>query len=307
MIQKLVTKHRLPPYEEFDGLIFYMQREQASCTLNLDYDRGDMMRQGIEILREEEHRQKAIMKREMTKSERDERLERAKSKRSYVESVWNDRMAKFRQLKEEEIGRVSSRHAEEDSQFAEQWEDDRALTKFNKPTSRLLNLRKIERTQAVLGDFAGAKRTRGMADEEENQEKDTAEGRAVGSMRLAWEAMKVRQERELECAEAFYARREAELLLERESDLKKADLVVQKCLSPPLIRSPAQTGPVRRRAPVTTPTTPRTRSSLREFKTKSGQGKLQLEPLNVRGLTGGDRPRTTTRIVRRTTKRFPKV
>lgn len=90
-------------------------------------------------------------------------------------------------------------HKKQISDFEAGWMSESMMNQFNKRSKELINLRKMQKQLAYKHELEEAKRIKGMADELEIKETEAAKQKAVASMKLNYEQLIIRQEKEKEC------------------------------------------------------------------------------------------------------------
>lgn len=151
------------------------------------------------------------------------RLEEVKKQKIIAETEWEDRIKALKESEQSKIEEIEARQQKEREEFEEKCQTQEFLQKFTKPSARLLQLWKLQKGLALQHDFEGAKEMKARAEQLQKQETDEAQKRAISSVKVNYEKLVVKQQRELECAVANGKRKISQMEIEMKKDLENRD------------------------------------------------------------------------------------
>lgn len=151
------------------------------------------------------------------------RLDEVKKQKIIAETEWEERIKALKESEQSKIEEIEARQQKEREEFEEKCQTQEFLQKFTKPSARLLQLWKLQKGLALQHDFEGAKAMKLKAEKLQKQETDEAQKRAIASVKVNYEKLVVKQQRELECAVANGKRKISQMELEMKKDLENKD------------------------------------------------------------------------------------
>jgi len=147
-----------------------LERHRIQCEQQGKYDEADLAKRRLEQLRAQEENRR---KEEMMSEQLSERLgvEEAHMKElQEFNQIWDARVAEYEAHAANLQSTLAERHKQERSSFLEKAQDD---LQPRKPrwSRELLNIRKIQETQAKMKDYKSAASTKELGDRMADQEK----------------------------------------------------------------------------------------------------------------------------------------
>ena len=289
MIEHMLDTHKLPPKESHKALHAYLKKNIFKKIIDQDYDEAERLKEAQDLLAEEASIKSTVTeKKEIVKSI-NQRIEATKDKLFQAKNEWEAKMAKFDeeiQIKQKEL---ELKQNEELEQFEKTWNNPETLMQFNKPSAALIEIRKLQRSKALSGDFAGAKELKKRGDYLEKEETKRAEERATLSMKQSYEKLVAKHKKEVEYAKQNWQRQRVQYESEKDHEIHTIELALkqlQNKLNESKSRPLSSIGLDKKKAQknsreVTTPTTPRTRRQLADFKVAPRQERLQINTVGV--------------------------
>jgi hypothetical protein len=284
-LDNLFQNGQFPSPELLDPLRVYVRREFMLAVMAQDYDRAEQLKGAETRLADDPSEEQRLAEEQKAREAMlSERISRTKAKLSEIQETWTAKLADFESVINDRTLEMEERHRQEIHEYEARWNDTTTLVAFNKPSSQLIQIRKQQQLSALQGDFNRARDLKRRGDQLEQLETEQAERKARASMHSGYRTMLAKQTKELEVARMNWRRQEQIMVAERDTQLKQANL----CLSQLEIRKgelrtgrprPATPGLARlgnTRKHRATPTTPRTRKKVAEFKEVTSQDKLAL-------------------------------
>ena len=95
------------------------------------------------------------------------------------------------------LAELKQKHAEELDEFSKKWADPSFLRQYNKPSSKLLQLREMERARAVSKLYQQAKEVKLAADKLQQEETNVAQAKIAAQMRIDKKKLLDKQQKEI--------------------------------------------------------------------------------------------------------------
>ena len=309
--ERNLLKHKKAPPAHLRGkLLQKLKSDTVDCLIAQDYDRAAALEAAANFLMEQ-------YECEMVQKMKDEegetviqRLGTARENLKREEARWVKIMDVFKSEQVRDRRALADKHADEMKEFEEQWGNPANLIQYNKPSSQLLFLRKQQKRLALAKQFQEAKRVKLNADKLEKTETVNAEVKAITAMQLAYEKLKEKQAKEVECFKEHETRTRQYLQGERRKSIEPLELLIKqleiakdrnkpmnKKPQPVVFKSNRRTRTLRTEKALP-PTSPRTARALCDFKVADEPNRLFISGLNVRQIVSGRRPVSASRLVR---------
>jgi hypothetical protein len=184
---------------------------------NEDYDTAQTIEKTLCALSSAFQRTQVENQADVHERHLENRLLGVKKKQNTCDAIWEQRIADFKSSSARKLQLIQERHEIERKQFERECQSSEFLQRFTKPSSQLLQLWKLQKTLAQQHQFEEAKQVKKEAEDRQKQEAIEAEKRATQSIHQIYAKMVLRQNRELECAEACDTRK----LKQMEIDMKR--------------------------------------------------------------------------------------
>jgi hypothetical protein len=233
----------------------------------------------------------------------DARIAKLNGQIAEISANWEGKIEESEELFERRRSELEGRHLKEREEFAAQWGSPEFLLTFTKPSTQLLQLRQVQRNQALSKDFDAALATKSIADRRQAMEEAESQSRATAVMKVQYQQMVARQARELEAANTHIVQQRVNLqeLKEKEIEtLRKAirQLEVKRAGPKPRILAGLDARPGNGDL-----ASPSTRMNLIAYKT-GNRTKLSLPEINVAQFMNPSKAQTQQPWRPRTIKRY---
>jgi hypothetical protein len=152
-------------------------------------------------------------------------------------------LQKQRQDHQDRIGELEGVHRHDVERFEQDWQAGHPLLEFNKPSPRLIALRRSEHCLALGKLFERAREMKAMADRLERDEAQEARARAVAAMKVEYENIEAKHKREMTCLKENCKRHADVAQAERDRDLRPLNLLVERLV--PIAQGKRHTSPLK--------------------------------------------------------------
>lgn len=206
-----------------------------------------------------------------------ERYEETKKHEEITTKKWEDKIYKARLKYQEKINDLEEKHMYALCDFEEKWNDPAFLRSLSKPSSRLMQLRKIERSHILLKQYKEAKDIQDLANKLEHKETKYNQKRGFQEMNTCREALKAKQQNEKDTLLKKLDHSLSVLIKTRDEQLQ----IIQKKLKKfeQLMKIMEKEEKSNLMVPQTSPNTPRTTSRFLEFRNSSYLKPLDIKPM----------------------------
>lgn len=124
------------------------------------------------------------------------------------------------------LDQLKEKHAQELDEFTKKWNDEKFLLQFNKPSSKLLQLREMEKARALSRLYQKAKEIKIIADRLQNEETQAAQRRINAQMEFEKKKLLARQEKEIKSNEEHRAIVIQNKNLQRETETRPVQVAI---------------------------------------------------------------------------------
>jgi hypothetical protein len=305
-IDRIVEAREVPPPETHTDLLEYARRHEVESLLQDDYANARRYKITEDVIQEAIRIERGRTDVESWIAAIDSRINRLRDRIDEIESTWSERIGQLEEGFNARQSDMEARHAAERVDLEEQWSSPATLLSFDKASPALLQLRQLQRNQALSKDFDKALLIKADADKLQQQEQLEAQMRAANTARMQYSRLQIRQAQEAAVAEEHRQQQIMNCIELKEKEIAPLKLAIQqleakkgggkpKVVSPMITRPRSITGNGRT-------TSPNTRRSLYAYRVSKDQGRLNLPSFNVfesmhpvRAMSQPTRPRTTKR------------
>jgi hypothetical protein len=135
------------------------------------------------------------------------RLEGVKGRKASAQERYEQQIEELKEGEEQKMVRLQEAHQSEREVFERECERPEFVQRFSKPSTHLLQLRKVQKQLALTHAFEEAKGVKAEADRVQARETREAERRAIDHIRAAYAVILERQQQQIICAREFGQRK----------------------------------------------------------------------------------------------------
>ena len=219
------------------------------------------------------------------------------------EEYWAQQEKEFLEQNDKFLEDLQEKHKKELEEFSEKWRDPNYLRQFNKPSSKLLQLREMEKARAISRLYQQAKDIKIVADKLQQEETQRAQAKIARQMQIDKQKLLERQKNDLVRNEQH----KKKVLLDMKKEKEKVTRPIHAAISQmrakkdtiPLTtkpRSAAFSAPQESVSPIS----PRTHEKYISFRTEKRKTRLDVHPVDEKSLkTPKTRATTSKSTIRR--------
>ncbi|EAY19452.1 hypothetical protein TVAG_101700 [Trichomonas vaginalis G3] len=304
---KLKEKKVLPPMEMRPSLIDYGRKMSVQHTMTEEYDAAASDDEAVNVLLNSLKDDKTNTNSEIEKQNIKERIEEVEKQKKIVEEKYKELITRMKEQDKQNLEKLKQQQDDERKKFEEKWSTPEAVIPYSKPSSKLLQLKRMQKAMALNHEFAKAKAFKQQAEEMQKEEAAVGSKQAAEVMKTQYKTLLEQQQRQLEC---FNEKCERKIRVQeslRDAELASLENARKQLSQRPTnrMKKPRVTIPdvTSRDMRATTPSglvSTRTRSQYATFKKQPELSKLDVKPLDVpaiiRPLTANS-PRKSSRTM----------
>ncbi|KAH0786738.1 hypothetical protein GPJ56_009370 [Histomonas meleagridis] len=293
----MLKRKSLPPYEMRPSLINYARKLSTQKLLEEEYDEASELDMAIDILYSSIQHDNNESDMQNASNILQQRLDNAKSREKQLREKWDEVIQQNMEEADEKIDELKKRHKEEIEEFEKEWSKPEVMNRFNKPSSELLQIRKQQKSLALIHDFTRAKQMKIEAEALERKETSIATKKFRESMKSSFEQLLETQKNELSCLMMSIENQRAILETYKNSELETAAATVKQ-IEAKLNQSKSAKKPVvfvprvqqrsqvsqSQNAAVTGVISQRTRSRLAKYRKSSDKVRLTLPNQDIKAI-----------------------
>lgn len=294
-----IKKKELPAFLMRDSVLDYARRQSLKHMVVEDYDsafKNDLI---VNNLLLEYSRDSGGFVTDTAARNIESRIASAQKQKQYTNQQYHQRLNEMKEREQTKLQNLMDTQEQERVQFEANCTKPEFLQKFSKPSTRLLQMRKIQRQLAIAHEFEKAKMVKLQADQLQRDETAVAKRRAVECIKKNYAQLLERQQTQLECAKQNSDRKimalenqmekelEANRNLARGLESKLQETKQKKSCLPPLQASPAKAQPKG------------AFHQMQTFKKKEEVTQLNLNLTNIHNLMSTIKPPTSKPFVQK--------
>lgn len=266
-------------------VIGYAKKISSQKILNQDYDQATDIDIAIDILYTSIETDKLKVDQMIQDSILQDRFETAKMQKKETQEKYTDLIQnEINRFKVKERELLEKHHAEIEN-LKQDWKNPNKIKAYNKPSSKLFQLRKQQKLMALLHDFQNAKQLKSEAEQLEKKEAQIAIKKAQDAMKIEYRQLLDRQQKEIMCLRENHDKHLASLRSNQEKDIESATMRVQLLqtkLDYTRTQNAAKLPMLKQRSPIISSLpsgmiTHRTRSQFSQYRKESDTSRLKLK------------------------------
>lgn len=292
-LDRMLKKKRMPEMEMRPSLVDYAKNQSVYQLMQENYDQAAKIDEAIDLLMQSLHRDEDAQDCEKQTESLKEKYQFAQQQNKSIQEEFSQRIEQFKEAENERLQKLEEQHEQERAEFEEQWARPETTASFTKPSAGLLQVRKMQKSMAIAHKFEEAKRLKAAGDQMQREESVVASQKAVATMKVAYQQLIDKQEREVECFMANGYRKLQTLESERDRKLqaneKLRTQLDTRIKGPKVPRRPPvplpDLQPVETRGSVTGIISTRTRSQLAVYKKSPETTRLEVRLGDIQKIT----------------------
>jgi hypothetical protein len=199
IFDRMLDDKKCPPLAVIQPLRYWITCEMAAAIEKSDYEFGEKLAAGRVLLQSFFSVEDSGNGKEARRKVAKERYKNARENLAQTQNEWSEKIAVVKSAHEHRIAELEAQHESEVAEFEQRWADPEYVSQFYRPSPRLLLMRATERKLAIFQDFREALLIKNNADRLEQHEVKEARRRAVATMKLQYDNLEAKQQRELDC------------------------------------------------------------------------------------------------------------
>ena len=231
LLKDLIQYGMLPPVNMFDKVVRCCFKKKIESIIESDYNQASVYDISLGKLSKLQADNQLGYKMEEIRAKGNIRIEQIQERIKITKQMFEDKIEK---LDEECKKRVDEMHVKQDKEideFEKKWNSPEYMAHFSKPSYNLLQLRFIERKQAIFKEYIAARKTKMEADKLQEYEEEMAHAQMEQAMNKDYDKLLRRQDDDIRKVEDLYEKQKTVLKRQEEHEievLEKAIANIQK-------------------------------------------------------------------------------
>lgn len=227
-LKTMLKKKKAPELMMQQPLRDYINKLELIATQNSKYEEAARLEQAMELLNELSFYDDTETILSQKRKDAEEKLQNTKERHAEAAEKWETKISTYKKEQELVLKDIEAQHEQELAEFERNWNDPSFLAAYNKPSPRLLQLRHVEQSLAIAKLFERAAQVRKQADQLQKEETAVAREKAMTAMRLTFEALDQKQQRDIECHLQHTKRNIEYMEKERDKELNPMKMIIER-------------------------------------------------------------------------------
>lgn len=227
-IDELVHRFKPPPQELRQPMMQYLERRRVEALIAGDYDLAEKQDKIAGILQTVLQNEQQKVNEEKTIDILYGRWQQLISKQNNVNAKWDAKVQEFIADSDKQKEEMEIAHEEEVENFLSKWKDPNFLRPFNKPSSKLLQLREQEKAMAISRMYSQAKEMKAIADRLQREETQQAQAKISATMTMERNKLAAKQNKEVNAWNSYRQRMLKSFQAERQKELRPIQTAMQQ-------------------------------------------------------------------------------
>ena len=219
-LETMLKRGKLPELAMRPSVISHAKSQTVHAVIAEDYERAARIEKAIKTMTESLRRDEASLDCNQQTTHLKEQLAAAEEQHKNLKDEFDQRISQLKETENKRLDDLYERQEAERKSFEAEWSRPQTVMSFTKPSSSLLQVRRMQKSFAISHDFEQAKRLKAAGDEMQRRESERATKSAAASMKAAYANLLEKQEREVDCLIANGQRKLATLECERDRKFK---------------------------------------------------------------------------------------
>ncbi|OHT16947.1 hypothetical protein TRFO_12838 [Tritrichomonas foetus] len=198
--EEFKKRKQLPPYLMRDAVLDYARRQSLQFMVDENYDAAYKNDLSVNDLLLEYSKDSGGYNTETITRNLEARIEMAQQQRQKSNEKYQSRIQMMKEYEQQKLHQLEDLQEEERKQFEASCQKPEFLQKFSKPSTKLLQIRKIQKSLALAHKFEEAKDVKSEADQMQKAETVQAQRRAIEYIRSSYAQLLEKHQQQLECA-----------------------------------------------------------------------------------------------------------
>ena len=227
-IEELVNHFKPPKQELRTPMMQYLERRRVEALIAGDYDQAEKQDKIAGILQ-------TVIQNEQQKINEDKtidilygRWQQLIQKQNRINQKWDTKVQEFIAESDKQKEEMEIAHEEEVENFLSKWKDPSFLRPFNKPSSKLLQLREQEKAMAISRMYSQAKEMKAVADRLQREETQQAQAKISATMTMERNKLAAKQNKEVNAWNSYRQRMLKSFQAERQKELRPIQTAMQQ-------------------------------------------------------------------------------
>lgn len=290
-LEKFMKTHKLPSKEYRVGVAIMAREKALELMASEDFQKAHDYKTAAENLTEIIKENEQNMDEQEITDDIRIRIEYANHEQKEIDTKYKDMIDNFEKLRQESHDRMIERHNDEMNHLIQSWDNERKLYPYSKQSKTLLQLRRMQKSQAITMNFVGAKQMKLEADRLQKEETLSAKLNASKAMKAECDALLEKQKKEIESWTVNWDRKRSKLEMDKQveetANLNLRNQLTVKLTGKKIVKKQSVLFPAittRSTGQSTTSLTSRARSVMFDYRSKPDAARLDLRSAEIKAI-----------------------
>lgn len=196
-LKNFIQYGQFPLAHIFERVVRVCFKKKILCVLDGDYDKASLYDITISKLSQLLADNQLGYKIDEIKAKDERRIEELQERINITNEMYQKRINNIEKDYKNRVESLLDRQEKEQDYFEEKWNSPLNYAKYSKPSNSLLQLRYIERKQAIFKDYEDARKTKMEADRLQKIEEEAAHELMQNNMNKAYQRLVTRQDNDV--------------------------------------------------------------------------------------------------------------
>lgn len=196
-LKNFIQYGQFPLAHIFERVVRVCFKKKILCVLDGDYDKASLYDITIPKLSQLLADNQLGYKIDEIKAKDERRIEELQERINITNEMYQKRINNIEKDYKNRVESLLDRQEKEQDYFEEKWNSPLNYAKYSKPSNSLLQLRYIERKQAIFKDYEDARKTKMEADRLQKIEEEAAHELMQNNMNKAYQRLVTRQDNDV--------------------------------------------------------------------------------------------------------------
>ena len=226
-LKDLIMYGMLPPVPLYEKVVRVCFKKKIESILESDYNSASVYEISLGKLSKLQADQQLGFKYEEVKQRGTQRIDQIQERIKITNEMFDEKIEKLDKECKDKVYVTQGRQEKEVDEFEKKWNSPVYIAHFSKPSYNLLQLRFIERKQAIFKEYIDARKTKLQADKLQKYEEEMAHAQMENAMNREYDKLLRRQEDDLKKIVDFYDKLKKELKRQQAREIEILERTIQ--------------------------------------------------------------------------------
>ncbi|KAK8896625.1 hypothetical protein M9Y10_014537 [Tritrichomonas musculus] len=219
-LDQFIRDGKLPDSNSAQSMLNLINRRKVDALFSSDYESAEIYENAAQTLLNKENSLYSNTERDVKNQTRENRQQFLDNKLQLTEQRYREQIEQNNTECERRLEEAENQHQIEINEFKENWKNPDYLKQFSKPSSRMIQLRYVEKKLALAKRYSDAITQRRLGDQLQQKETESLQKSIEKQMKSDFSKMRERQRSEIERIESHYDKLNEELQAKMKKEME---------------------------------------------------------------------------------------